>query len=351
MIGSILRTTALAAAVAIGLGAAAGEAGAAEKVRWKMASAFPSSLVHLGTTGKPFAEHVETLTGGTVNIRFYEPGALVPPLEIFEAVSKGSIDAGWTSPGYHIGKFPSVSMFSSFPFGPREAEFLAWLKYGGGLKFYDELYGKHNVKGFPCLLIPPEAGGWFNKEIKSVEDLKGLKMRFAGYGGKVMEKLGVSTQLLAPGDIYPALELGTIDATEFSMPAIDLGSGFYQVAKYYYFPGWQQQATLHELLVNMDRWKALDKTQQAQIQAACDASLINSMAHGGILNMKAMDELRSKGVEIRQYPPDVIEAMRKAWAEVIEENRKSTPEFKEAWDSFAAFHEKYAAWGKIAHVE
>jgi len=345
MSGLFKRSLSVASAVAVVALAAANPALAADKThRWKMASAFPSTLTHLGTTGKPFAEQVQKLSNGTLRIRFYEPNALVPPLEIFDAISKGSIDAAWTSPGYHLGKFPAISMFSSIPFGPAEAEFLAWMKYGGGLELYQATYAKHNVMGIPCLLIPPEAGGWFNKEINSVADLRGLKMRFAGFGGKVMEKLGVSTQLLAAGDIYPALELGTIDATEFSMPAIDIGVGLNQVAKYYYFPGWQQQATLHELLINMDRWKELSDSQQTQIKAACDANLVNTMAHGAVLNMQAMEELKKKGVEIRRYPDEVIAAMRKAWAEVLEELQSASPDFKEAWESFAKFHEGYTAW-------
>lgn len=344
-----LVATLVAAGVSL---ATAHSALAADKTfRWKMASAFPSTLTHLGTTGKPFAEQVEKLTNGTVRMRFYEPNALVPPLEIFDAVSKGSVDAAWTSPGYHLGKFPAISMFSSIPFGPGEAEFLAWMKHGGGVQMYQATYAKHNVMGIPCLLIPPEAGGWFNKEIKTVADLRGLKMRFAGFGGKVMEKLGVSTQLLAPGDIYPALELGTIDATEFSMPAIDIGVGLNQVAKYYYFPGWQQQATLHELLINMDRWKELSASQQAQIQSACDANLINTLAHGGVLNMKAMKELKTKGVQVRRFPPEVIAAMRKAWDEVLIELQAASPDFKTAWESYKSFHQDYAAWNENNRID
>ncbi|OZG69701.1 C4-dicarboxylate ABC transporter, partial [Hahella sp. CCB-MM4] len=151
-----------------------------------------------------------------------------------------AVEAGWSTPGYWAGRVPALQLLAAVPFGPQAPEYLAWLKFGGGQEFLDELYEPHNIKSIICAVIAPEASGWFRNEINSVEDLRGLSMRFFGLGAKVMERMGVSTQLLAGGDIFPALELGTIDATEFSMPAIDLNLGFYQVASYYYFPGWHQ---------------------------------------------------------------------------------------------------------------
>jgi TRAP-type mannitol/chloroaromatic compound transport system substrate-binding protein len=203
-------------------GANAGEA-TADRVNWKMGSAFPSKLVQLGSGGVNLSERLEAMSGGDIRIRFYEPHALVPPLEMFDAISAGSLDAAWSTPGYWFGKEKSLALFAAVPFGP---------------------YAKHNIKALICGVIAPEASGWFRKEINSTDDLKGLKMRFFGLGAKVMEKIGVSTQLIAGGDIYPALERGSIDATEYSMPAIDLDLGFYQIAKHYYFPGWHQQSTL-----------------------------------------------------------------------------------------------------------
>ena len=197
-------------------------------------------------------DEVSKVSGGNINIKYFEPSALVPPLEIFDAVSTGGIDAGWSTPGYWAGKVPALQLFSSVPFGPPASEYMSWIYFGGGKDFYEELYARHNIKGVLCGIIPPEASGWFREEIKGPEDLKGLKMRFFGLGAKVMEKVGVSTQLLAGGDIYPALELGTIDSTEFAMPAIDLELGFYQIAKHYYFPGWHQQSTFMELMINLE---------------------------------------------------------------------------------------------------
>jgi TRAP-type mannitol/chloroaromatic compound transport system substrate-binding protein len=184
---------------------------------------------------------------------------------VFDAVSTGGINAGWSTPGYWAGKVPALQLFSSVPFGPPANEYMSCVCYLRWLWFYEGLYARHNIKGMLCGIIPPEASGWFREEIQGPEDLKGLKMRFFGLGAKVMEKVGVSTQLLAGGDIYPALELGTIDSTEFSMPAIDIELGFYQIAKHYYFPGWHQQSTFLELIINLEKWNALTETQHAQM--------------------------------------------------------------------------------------
>src|SRR5690606_21940018 len=225
-----------------------------KRVRWSMASAYPSKMVQLGTLGTRLSEQLELVSGGSLVFKFYEPGALVPALEMFDAVSAGSVEAAWSTPGYWTGKDETFALFAAIPFGPRASEYLGWYYHGGGKELMDELYAEYNMKGVICGVIAPEASGWFRKEIKTVADLNGLKMRFFGLGAKVMERMGVSTQLLAGGDIFPALERGSIDATEYSMPAIDLGLGFYQVAQHYYFPGWHQQSTLFDLMMNKDKY-------------------------------------------------------------------------------------------------
>jgi len=181
------------------------DADAQDKIRWKMQSAFASSLTHLGPSGVRFTKDLERMSGGKFEVKFFEPGALIPPLECFDAVSKGSIESCWTTPGYHTGKYPALAFFTTVPFGPGIGEFLAWKWFGGGNELRAEIYAKHDLVAIDCFCIGPETSGWFRKEIKSVEDLKGLKMRFFGLGAQVMQKLGVSTQLLAAADIYQAL--------------------------------------------------------------------------------------------------------------------------------------------------
>ncbi len=276
----------LAAGVTLALGSTAD---AQEKrVKWKMASTFPGSLVQLGTGGKFVEKQINAVSGGSFQIKFFEPKALVPPFEIFDAVAKGSIDAGWSASGYWVGKMPSAAFFTAIPFGPSAGEYMAWINHGGGRQIWDDLYKPHGVKAIPCAIIAPEASGWFRKPINSVDDLKGLKMRFFGLGAKVMEKMGVSTQLLAAGDIFPALERGTIDATEFSMPAIDLSLGFYQVAKHYYFPGWHQQSSILEVLVNLEKWNALSATQRSQLEIVCRANMQTMLAEGEAIQVAAL---------------------------------------------------------------
>ncbi|OSQ30657.1 TRAP transporter substrate-binding protein [Thalassospira sp. MCCC 1A03138] len=349
---NILKSaTCVAVLAAAALTTVAPDADAADRVRWKMGSTYPGSLTQLGTLGKRVDEKIDEVSGGNIQIKFYEPGALVPALEVFDAVSTGSIDAAFSTPGYWAGKVPALQLFGAVPFGPQAGEYLAWVKFGGGQEIFDRLYAEHGIKSLFCGLIAPEASGWFSKEINTVEDLKGLKMRFFGLGAKVMEKLGVSTQLLSAGDIYPALELGTIDATEFSMPAIDLKLGFHQVAKYYYFPGWHQQSTFFDLMINKEKWDGLDKTQQAQIEAVCNDNLAYGFAEGEAIQFSALKELQEKGVNIKKWSPEMLDAMRGAWEEVAGELSAQDADFKEAYDSLQGFRANYKIWKDIGYLD
>ena len=322
-----------------------------EPVRWKMASSFSGNLVLLGTQGNFVEERVRTLSGGVMELKFFEPGALVPALEIFDAVSTGSVNAGWTGSGYWAGKVPALQFFTAVPFGPDAGEGLAWMYYGGGLELMQEIYARHNIFSQPCSLISPEGSGWFNKEINSVEDLQGLKMRFFGLGAKVMEKLGVSTQLLAAGDIFPALELGTIDATEFSNPAIDLELGFYQVAKHYYFPGWHQPMSMIELMINLDDWNSLGDTQKEIINAVCKESLLQSFAYGEAIQFAALQELQAKGVTVHRWSPEIMEALETAWNEVVEDEASKNDDFSRVWGSLKEFRRGYKIWGDLGYLD
>ena len=320
-------------------------------VRWKMASSFSGNLVQLGTQGHFVEERVRTLSGGTMELKFFEPGALVPALEIFDAVSTGSVDAGWTGSGYWAGKIPALQFFTAVPFGPGAGEGLAWMYYGGGLEMMQEIYARHNIYSQPCSLISPEGSGWFTQEINSVEDLKGLKMRFFGLGAKVMEKLGVSTQLLAAGDIFPALELGTIDATEFSNPAIDLDLGFYQVAKHYYFPGWHQPISMIELMINLENWNSLTSTQKEIINAVCKESLLVGYAHGEAIQFAALQELEAKGVTFHRWSPEIMKALENAWKEVVEDEAAKNEDFARVWASLKEFRQGYKIWGDLGYLD
>ena len=320
------------------------------QVRWKMASSFPGEMVQLGDQGRMIEERIRVLSGGTMEFKFFEPGALVPALEIFDAVSTGSIDAGWTAAGYWAGKIPAVQFFTAVPFGPTAGEALAWMYHGGGKELLTEIYNRHNLHGMPCNLISPEGSGWFREPIESLDDFKGLKMRFFGLGAKVMEKVGVSTQLLAGGDIYPALELGTIDATEFSMPAIDKDLGFHEIAKHYYFPGWHQPISMGELMINLDNWSGLTDTQREIVEAACKESMLRGFAQGEAIQFGAMQELEAAGVTFHRWPDEILDALETAWMEVVEEQAAEDEDFARVWASLSAFRDDYKLWGELGYL-
>jgi TRAP-type mannitol/chloroaromatic compound transport system substrate-binding protein len=340
MFGKLAGTMA-AAAVALGAASAVAQD---KKVRIQMQSNFASTLALLGPNAKYSVDQMNRLSGGSLDVKFFEPGALVPPGQAFDAVSSGALDAAWATPGYWTGKDIAFAVYSTVPFGPGLGEYLAWMKEGGGEKGMQALYAKYNIHSIMCHLIPPEASGWFRKEIKTLDDLKGLKMRFFGLGANVMQNLGVSTQLLQAGEIFQALQLGTIDATEFSMPVMDLSLGFHQVAKFYYFPGWHQQATVGDLIVNKAKWDSMSKTQQAVIEAACDQTVLKGISVGETVQGPAMKELQSKGVQLMTWGPEFLKAFEAEWTKVAAEQSAKSPEFKKAWESLSKFREGYAVW-------
>jgi TRAP-type mannitol/chloroaromatic compound transport system substrate-binding protein len=317
-----------------------------------MASVFPTSLTLLGEAAPKLAEKLRRASGGTIDLKVYEPGALVPGLETIQAVSKGSVASAWSSPGFFSGTDSAFAFFTTVPFGPGIPEFLAWMYYGGGLELQNEMFGQHHIHAIPCGITPPEASGWFRREITSVADLKGLKMRFFGLGAKVMDRLGVSTQLLAPGDIFQALQLGTIDATEFANPSLDEKLGFYQVAKYYYFPGWHQQASILDFFINQEVWDGLSDQHKAIIEQACGDMLRQIMAEGEATQWAAMKRMRDEhGVQIKRWPPAILKAYEETWNEVVAEESKANPNFKKVYDSYSAFRANYAIWRDYGYLQ
>lgn len=342
-LGTLLRTVA-AAAMATALVAPAFVSDAEARTRWKVHSAFGSKIFVIGPGIYNVSKAVEKMSEGDFIMKPFEPGALVPGTKYFDAVSTGSIDAAWGTPGYDTHKNFAYAFYSAVPFGPRGGEYLAWMRHGGGQEIAEEMYARDNIKYYLCNLIAPESSGWFRKEIKSTADLKGLKMRFFGLGAKVMEKFGVSTQLLAGGDIYPALELGTIDATEFSMPAIDKDLGFYQIAKHNYFPGWHQQSTLGSLIANMDKVKALPDGQQEMIEQACQAQVMRSFAESEGFQHQAMAFHQTKGVTIHRWSENILDELEAKWQEVIAAEIADSADAKKIWASYSEFREGYAIW-------
>lgn len=315
----------------------------------EMTSAFGKNLPILGTAAVDFANNINSIST-EVEFEHFDPGKLVPTLEALDAVSNGSVDAAYATSGYWQGKINSASLFAAVPFGPEAGEFLGWVLYDDGAKYWQQMYDDsgYNVVALPCGIIAPETSGWFKNEINSVADLEGLNMRFFGLGAKAMQKLGVSTSLLGASDIFPALERGAIDATEFSMPRIDARLGFHKIAKFNYFPGWHQPATLFELLVNRDVWEDLDETAQNQIRVACLATITTNYAEGEATNFAAMkDNIENNGVTIKQWPQEMLDAFEGAWNEVVEELAADDPFFQEVWADLQEYRAGYATWQQI----
>ncbi|MCV6576850.1 MAG: TRAP transporter substrate-binding protein [Cohaesibacter sp.] len=326
---------------------------AADKLLLKTPIAFSTSLPGLGSPIPRVAKQLSLMSGGSLKMKVYEPGKLVPAFEILDAVSSGKINSGYTTAGYWAGKIPAAPLFSAVPFGPEAGEYLAWLYYGNGLSLYQEMYDQagFNVKVLPCAIIAPETSGWFAKEINKVEDLEGLKMRFFGLGGKVMQKLGVATSLLPGGEIFPALEKGAIDATEFSMPAIDARLGFHKLVKFNYFPGWHQQATVFELLINKDVWNKASDQHKAIIDNACKASMTDSFAEGEAIQHDALlDNINNNGVTIKKWNDDMLATFRKTWDEVAKEEAGKDKFFAKVLGDMQSFRDGYAIWKENAFL-
>lgn len=339
----------VAAAGALALAATSAQA---DRVRWKLHSAWGSSVPHLGTSGVRFSKTINAASGGEMQMKFFEPGALIPANEGFDATSKGSVEAAWSTAGYDVGKVPALSFFTSVPFGPGYGEFFAWKIFGGGNEIQQRIYAENGIQQMDCFAIGPETSGWFREEIKELDQLRGLKMRFFGLGARVMQKIGVSTQLLAGGDIFPALEKGVIDATEFSMPAMDIKYGFFQIAKYNYFPGWHQQTSVSQLLINLEKWKGLNDQQRRLVEIACGESIHHTYAETEAVNPGAMLEMGEKyGVNTMRWRDDQLAVFEQAWLDVLKEDAEKDAQFKEVADSYLAFRETYAKWGAAQAME
>ena len=347
-----IKTTLLGLAAAAGL-MTAPAANAQDRLLLKTPIAFSTELPGLGSPIPRVAEQLDLMSGGNLRMRVYEPGALVAPFEILGAVSSGKINSGYTTAGYWAGKIPAAPLFSAVPFGPEAGEYMAWLYYGNGMDLYQEMYDQagYNVKVLPCAIIAPETAGWFAKEINSPEDLDGLKMRFFGLGGKVMQKLGVATSLLPGGEIFPAMEQGAIDASEFSMPAIDTRLGFHKLVKYNYFPGWHQQATIFEVLVNKDVWNGMSDQHKAILDNACKASMADSYAEGEAIQGAVMvDNVENNGVQIKKFNEEMLTTFEETWNEVAAEEAANNEFFDKVLTDLTAFREEYAIWKENAFL-
>lgn len=344
-----MRKHILAAATAAVFGAlsALAPAATAQTKSIDLQSVFGLQTPSIGPSPVKWAERVALMTNDQIKIKVHGAGEFVPPFEVFGAVSNGSIAMGFDWVGYWAGKIPVANLVGSMPFGPNPELFLGWMFQGGGLEIIQKAYDPHNVKVIPCHLVVPEAGGWFNKEIKTVADIKGLNMRIAGLGAKAMAKLGANVQLVPAGEIFVSLERGRIEAAEFSAPQLDLGLGLQKIAKHYYFPGWHQPASWDTIIINMNVWKGFTPKQQQIMVEACNANITFNMYDQINAQIDAIEKIEAAGVKVQRFPDEVLAALQKASTEVMEEEAAKDALFKEAYASLTAYTKRVGRWGDL----
>lgn len=339
--------TSLAAA---GWLAAGTDAQAQQRVRWQVPMAFASTLTALGDTMPYVADQLRRASGGAIDLQVFEPGTLIPALSIFENVSAGNMDAGYSWMGYEWGQVPATALFGATPFGLEPVEFSAWMYFHGGQDLLDEIMQPYNVRALFCGSISPEAAGWFRAPLENVDQLQGLKMRAAGVGGEILSELGMSVTMLPGGELYQALETGVLDATEFSLPTVDEQLGFYQVAKFYHLPGWHQPSTNQFLYMNLDAWNGLDDQTQGMIEMGCQAGVAYAMSRSEALQGAVLERFAAEGVELVTLNDDILNAFEEATATVMKRRSEQDADFGRVYASMRAFQEELNPWRQKGYL-
>jgi TRAP-type mannitol/chloroaromatic compound transport system substrate-binding protein len=342
-------TGAAVAAPAVALAAPA-IAQSAPEIRWRLASSFPKSLDTIYGGAEVMSRMVAELTDNKFQIQVFAAGEIVPALQALDAVSNNTVEAAHTVSYYYVGKDPTFAVASSVPFGLNARMQNAWLWGNGGNELFNEFYAKHNAYGLPCGNTGAQMGGWFRREIRNVQDLNGLKMRIGGIAGQVLQKVGVVPQQLGGGDIYPALERGTIDGAEWVGPYDDAKLGFNRVAPFYYYPGWWEGGPTVHAFFNLAKWNELPATYKAALTAACSHANTWMQARYDTLNPPALRQLVAAGTQLRPFPQDVMEACFRAAAELWGELSARNADFKKAIDTMQAFRADQYLWWQVAEL-
>jgi TRAP-type mannitol/chloroaromatic compound transport system substrate-binding protein len=330
-------------------GPAEGAAAADERFRWKMVTTWPPNFPVFQESATRFAEQVERISRGRLEVQVFAGNELVPPLQTFDAVSRGTVEMGHGAAYYWAGKVPAAQFMSAVPFGMTAEGMHAWLYHGGGLALWRELYEPFGVVPFPMGNSGVQMGGWFNKRIESVADLQGLKMRIPGLGGKVLSKAGGTPVLMAGGEIYTALERNTLDATEWVGPFHDDRLGLYRAAQYYYYPGWHEPGTTLELIVNREAWDSLPEDLQALVETTAMAVNLWAYSQFETLNLEALGRLRDEhGVEVLQFPDDVLARLHEMTRETLAEEAAEDPDFRRVYEAYRSFQSGNEAWSRIS---
>jgi TRAP-type mannitol/chloroaromatic compound transport system substrate-binding protein len=340
--------------VTAGVGAAAAVMGApaiaqtAPVIKWRWVSSFPKTLVSAWPAAQAFAQRVGELTDGKFQIQLFGPGEIVAPLAVLDAVQNGVVEAGWSATFFNYGKDPTFAFGTAIPFGLNTRQHLAWMYKGGGLELLNQFHAGYGVHYVPMGVTGAQMGGWYRKEIKSTKDLQGLKMRISAMGGQIMQRLGVTPQQIAAGDVYASLERGVIDAVEYTSPADDEVLGLHKVAKYYYYPGWWEGSVQIGHFINQQKWADLPERYKIAVQAVAREQEQNIVNYFDANNAAALKRLMALGVEVKAFPRDVMSAAYKATFEQLDELAAKNANFKKVLDHYLAFRADALLWFRVA---
>jgi len=319
------------------------------KFEWKMVTSWPRDFPGLGTGANRLAEYITRLSNGRLKIKVYGGNELVPPFEVFDAVHQGTAEMAHSAPYYWKGKAPAAQIFAGIPFGMTAQELHGWIYHGGGLELWREVYAPHGIVPFLAASSGPQMGGWFNREINSVKDLKGLKMRIPGLGGEILKRAGGTPTNIPAAELFTALQTGAIDATEWVGPYNDLALGFFRAARYYYYPGWHEPGTALECMVNQQAWESLPDDLQSIVTVACQATVMDSLSEFTYNNGIALRRLvEEHNVELRRFPDDVLQHLSAISLEVMEEMTGEDEMTNRIYASFRAFQDVVNPWTDIS---
>lgn len=321
----------------------------AKTYNWKLVTSWPKNFPGLGTAPEHFAKIVGEMSGGRLNVKVYGAGELVPALQVFDAVSQGTAEMGHSGAYYWKGKTPAAQFFTSVPFGLTAQEINGWIYHGGGLELWQEVYAPFNVIPLAGGNTGVQMAGWFNKEVNSVSDLKGLKMRIPGLGGEVLKRAGGTPVTLPGGELFTSLQTGAIDATEWVGPYNDLAFGLYKAAKYYYYPGWHEPGSMMEFTINKPAFESLPKDLQAIVRTAAKAINVDMISEYTARNNAALTDLVEKhNVELRKLPDDVLAELKTLSAEVLIEVAAKDALTQKVYDSYKAYRDKVVSYHHIS---
>ena len=319
-------------------------------LKWRMASSFPKSLDTIYGAGEVLTKRLAEITDGKFEIRVFAGGEIVPALGVLDAVQQNTVECGHTASYYYHGKNKALSLDATIPFGLNARQLTGWMYHGGGMKLLREMFAQYNVVNFSGGNTGAQMGGWYRKEIKGIDDLKGLKIRIPGFGAEIFSHMGAVPQQLPGGEIYPALERGAIDAAEWTVPYDDEKLGFYKVAPFYYYPGWWEPGPQISFYVNKEQWEKLPRPYQAAFEAASQEASVLMLAGYDAKNPPAVQRLIQAGVQMRRYPDDVLLRAYETAQKLYDEESAKNPTFKTIYESMRAFQQLSDAWLSVSEL-